>query len=180
MTKYKTIYADPPWSESGGGRIKRGADRHYNLMKTKEIIALKRMVLDLSADNSHLYLWVTNNFLKDGLHVMEEWGFRYITNICWAKPSFGLGQYFRGQHELCLFGVRGRLLSQAKPKNVPSLIFAEKGIHSQKPPKMYEYIERTSPPPRIELFARNKRKDWDTWGNIEIKEKQEVLYYGTE
>ena len=163
--KYKTVYADPPWHESGGGHIKRGADRHYKLMKTDEIIALKEMVKNITDDNAHLYLWVTNNYLKDGLRVMEEWGFRYITNLVWVKPSFGLGQYFRGQHEICLFGVKGKLLSQAKVRNVPSVVLAPKTVHSKKPSKMYEYIEITSPEPRIELFARNKREGWDVWGD---------------
>ena len=106
VIKFKTIYADPPWAEQGGGKTKRGADRHYNLMKTKDIVALP--VSDLADDNAHLYLWVTNNFLEDGLKVMKAWGFKYITNIVWIKQGpVGLGQYFRGAHELLLFGVRG-------------------------------------------------------------------------
>lgn len=104
---YKTIYADPPWLERGGGKVKRGADKHYSLMGVDDIINLmKRIPVE---DNAHLYLWVTNNFLKDGLKVVDELGFRYITNIVWVKDRIGLGQYFRGQHELCLFGVKGRL-----------------------------------------------------------------------
>jgi len=110
MTKYRTILADPPWYERGAGKIKRGADRHYDLLKTHNII---RIILEDSpfnpADNCHLYLWVTNNFLKDGLRVIDELGFRYVTNLVWVKDRFGLGQYFRGQHELCLFAVKGRL-----------------------------------------------------------------------
>ena len=94
--KYKTIYADPPWREQGGGKIKRGADRHYPLMKTKDIKALP--VKDIADDDCWLFLWVTNNFLKDGLEVMEEWGFRYVTNFVWTKERFGIGYYFRGQH----------------------------------------------------------------------------------
>lgn len=78
--KYSTIYADPPWYESGGGRIKRGANRHYPLMKTEEIIALKSMIEEISADNAHLYLWATNNHLIDAFKVMQEWGFRYVTD----------------------------------------------------------------------------------------------------
>jgi len=71
--KYKTIYADPPWMERGGGKIKRGADRHYPLMKTKDICDLP-IIKEIVDDNAHLYLWTTNNFLKDGLQVMEAWG----------------------------------------------------------------------------------------------------------
>ena len=81
--RYKTIYADPPWMEAGGGKIKRGADRHYPLMKTKDIINLP--VADIADDNCHLYLWTTNNFLQDALKVMEAWGFKYKTKITWVK-----------------------------------------------------------------------------------------------
>lgn len=164
--KYKCILMDPPWLERGAGKIKRGADRHYPLMSASEIVrtVLQSGVWDPD-DDAHLYLWVTNNHLEDGLLVMKALGFRYVTNVAWAKPSFGLGQYFRGQHELCLFGVRGRLPSQAKPKNVSSVILAEKEAHSKKPEKMYAVIERTSPGPRLEMFARNKREGWTSWGN---------------
>lgn len=163
MGKYQTILADPPWPERGGGKIKRGADRHYKLMSLDEIYWLK--VEQLAAYNAHLYLWVTNNYLQAGLASMNAWGFRYITNIVWCKPSFGIGQYFRGQHEILLFGVRGKLPSQAVPKNIPTILHAPKGEHSAKPEQIYSYIERTSPAPRIELFARKKREGWDVWGN---------------
>lgn len=106
MNKYKTIYADPPWNETGGGKIKRGADKHYPLMRTKDIIAFADEVNSYADDNCHLYLWVTNNHLKDGLEVMEAWGFRYVTMITWMKDRFGLGQYYRGLTEHCLFGVK--------------------------------------------------------------------------
>lgn len=99
--KYKTIYADPPWKESGGGKIKRGADRHYPLMSTKEICELP--VWKIADDNCHLYLWTTNNFLQDAFKVIEAWGFTYITCITWMKDRQGLGQYYRGLTEHCLF-----------------------------------------------------------------------------
>ncbi len=166
--KYKTIYADPPWNEQGGGKIKRGADKHYSLMKTKDIINMKTWIDNISEDNCHLYLWVTNSFLKDGLKVMEEWGFRYITTITWAKDRFGLGQYFRGQTEHCLFGVKGKTpykTIEGKRQQGTTLITAKRTKHSKKPNEMYEYIERVSYEPYIELFARNRRKNWDAWGN---------------
>ncbi len=103
--KYKTIYADPPWQESGGGKIKRGADRHYPLMTTKEICELP--VQQIADENCHLYLWTTNNFLQDAFKVMEAWGFEYITCITWMKDRQGLGQYYRGLTEHCLFGRKG-------------------------------------------------------------------------
>lgn len=88
MKKYKTIYVDPPWMERGGGKIKRGADRHYKLMTTKEIMQLP--VAELADDNCHLYLWVTNNFLPDALKVITAWGFRYITTKHGLKTAWDL------------------------------------------------------------------------------------------
>ena len=179
MNKYKTIYADPPWMESGGGKIKRGADRHYPLMKTKDIIALP--VQEIADDNCHLYLWVTNNFLEDGLKVMKEWGFTYKTKITWVKGKLlddegktfkfenaGLGQYFRGLDEVCLFGVKGCLpykLLDGKRQQGKTIIVAPRGKHSEKPKIMYDTIEKVSHAPYVELFARDKREGWDIWGN---------------
>ena len=93
MQTYQTIYADPPWMEAGGGKIKRGADRHYPLMKTKDIMELP--VKNFAADNCHLYLWVTNNFLIDGLKVMKSWGFTYKTKIDWFKGRAPITEWLR-------------------------------------------------------------------------------------
>lgn len=168
LIKYKTLYADPPWSERGGGKIKRGADRHYPLMKTKDIMALP--VSQLVDENAHLYLWVTNNFMQDGFKVMEAWGFRYVTMITWAKDKMSLGQYYRGMTEHCLFGVRGRLpykmdAKTGKRMQGTTLITAPRTQHSVKPKKMREMIERVSYPPYIELFSRSRNPAWDHLGN---------------
>jgi len=167
--KYKTIYADPPWNETGGGKIKRGADAHYELMKTKDIIALP--VQEIAEENCHLYLWVTNNHLVDGLEVMKAWGFRYVTKITWMKDSIGLGQYYRGLTEDCLFGVKGNLpykIIDGKRQQGKTGFYAPKTTHSEKPVEMRKMIERVSYEPRIELFARQKATGWDCWGN-EVK-----------
>lgn len=166
--KYKTIYADPPWAEQGGGKIKRGADRHYPLMKTKDIIQMKSLICDLSADNCHLYLWVTNNYLQDGLEVMRQWGFRYVTTITWLKDRCGLGQYHRGLTEHCLFGVKGILpykVIDGKRQQGLTGFQAPRTKHSEKPNEMREMIEKVSYPPFIELFAREKFDGWDNLGN---------------
>lgn len=195
MMRYRCIAADPPWLERGAGKVKRGADRHYPLMPTDEICQLD--VASLADDDAHLWLWVTNNFLPDGLRVMNAWGFRYVTNMAWGKVrngrvQIGLGQYLRGSHELCLFGVRGRLpyaiddgghrvarpsLVLTRPRtwrarrwrprrSAPdSLVIAERGRHSAKPPESYETIEAVSPGPRLEMFCRTPRSGWDAWGN---------------
>ena len=167
---YKTIYADPPWNEEGGGKIKRGASKHYSLMKTAEIKNLQ--VSKLADENCHLYLWVTNNFLKDGLEVMETWGFRYVTIITWLKDRIGLGQYYRGLTEHCLFGIKGKLpykVENQKRCQGTTGFYANKTKHSKKPLQMRNMIELVSYPPRIELFARERYDGWDAWGN-EIKE----------
>jgi len=175
MTKYKTILADPPWMERGGGKIKRGADRHYNLMKTDDIIELMKKELNEKVDdNAHLYLWVTNNFFKDGFRVIKELGFRYITCITWMKDRVGLGEYYRGITEHCLFAVKGKLPYKhdkaGKRLQGVTGFLEERKKHSQKPKKMYDMIEKVSYPPFLELFARTKRKGWDVFGNqVETK-----------
>lgn len=164
--KYRTIYADPPWMESGGGGL--GANAHYPLMKTKEIISLAPMVQELAEENAHLYLWTTNNFLPDALEVMKAWGFRYITTITWMKNRMGLGQYFRGLTEHCLFGIRGKLpykVIDGKRQQGKTGFFEKKREHSRKPVQMREMIEKVSYPPFIELFARERFDGWDAWGN---------------
>lgn len=168
--KYKTIYADPPWWEVGGGRICRGAQKHYPLMKTDEICALP--VREWTEDNAHLYLWVTNNHLRDGFKVIEAWGFRYVTMITWAKDRFGIGQYFRGQTEHCMFAVRGVLPYKVadvdgvqKRQQGTTLVVAPRGEHSSKPAAMRGMIEKVSYGPFLEMFARDRVFGWDAWGN---------------
>ena len=170
--QYHTIYADPPWPERGGGKIKRGADRHYELMKTKDIMSYldDTGIAPLISPDAHLYLWTTNNYLKDALVVIDRWGFRYITIITWNKEgNIGLGQYFRGMTEHCLFGVRGRLPYRLSPEGKRQQgktgFCAPKGRHSEKPEQMRQWIEQVSYPPYIELFARKVRPGWDCRGN---------------
>jgi len=169
MNKYQIIYADPPWNEAGGGKIKRGADQHYPTMKTKDIIDLN---VDLYTDtNCHLYLWVTNNFLQDGLNVMKAWGFDYKTTITWVKDRMGLGQYYRGQTEQCLFGVKGMIpYKTVDGKRQQGITFFEapRQKHSQKPKEMRDFIEKVSDREgfnKLEIFARKKTEGWDVWGN---------------
>ena len=165
--KIKTILADPPWNESGGGKIKRGADRHYPLMKTQDIIDMP--VSQLAEDDAHLYLWVTNGHLPHGLMVMQAWGFTYKTCITWAKDRFGLGQYFRGQTEHVLFGVRGNIpygrRSDGKRAQGRTLITAPRQEHSAKPEELRAMIQVVSPGPYLELFARTRAPGWKVWGN---------------
>ena len=164
--KYKTIYADPPWWEVGGGKIKRGADAHYELMKTSDICKIP--VAELADNNCHLYLWTTNNHLPDAFKVIEAWGFRYITIITWLKDKIGLGQYFRGMTEHCLFAVKGNLpykVINGKRAQGTTGFYEPKREHSRKPDKMREMIELVSYAPRIELFARDEFDGWDCFNN---------------
>jgi len=164
---YRSIYADPPWWESGGGQIKRGADAHYPLMHLHLIMSLPVHTLK-DPIGCHLYLWVTNNFLDSGLKVMKQWGFTYMTTITWMKDRQGLGQYFRGVTEHCLFGVSGNLpynIVDGKRQQGITGFTAPRHEHSRKPDEMRETIERVSHAPRIELFARKRFLGWDAWGN---------------
>lgn len=165
--KYHTIYADPPWMERGGGKVKRGADRHYPLLTTDEI---KSFPVRSLADPAgcHLYLWATNNHLPDALEVMGAWGFRYVTMVTWMKDRVGLGQYYRGLTEHCLFGVMGKLPYKVRDgKRIQGVtgFYAPKGEHSAKPDGMRKMIVKVSYAPRIELFARKCAFGWDCWGD---------------
>lgn len=166
-TEFSCILIDPPWMERGGGKIKRGADRHYPLVKTKEMPQIiYQSGVWRPAENAHLWMWSTNNFLPDALWLMEALGFRYLTNAVWVKTRIGLGQYLRGQHELLLFGVRGRgVLARTERKNLSTLLQAPSGVHSQKPEESYTLIESRSVGPRLEMFARSSREGWTSWGN---------------
>lgn len=180
--EYQTLMFDPPWNEQGGGKTRRGANRHYDLMKTRDIAELP--VGSWAAPNAHLYLWVTNNFLPDGLLVMKAWGFRYVTKIEWFKGDIddaqpveemddadlqmGIGQYFRGCTEPCLFGVRGslpyRTLPNGKRAQGKTGFHAPRTQHSAKPEKFRQIVERVSHGPYLEGFARRPAPGWDLWG----------------
>lgn len=168
---FRCIVADPPWLERGGGKLKRGADRHYPLMKTSAIVELMIGVLNqnryrVNVNGCHMYLWVTNNFLRDGIAVLEALGFRYVTMRTWAKDRIGLGYYWRGQTEHVLFGVRGKLPSLVRTES--TLVgkgIVKRGRHSAKPQVFYDEVERVSPGPRLEMFAREPREGWTVWGN---------------
>ena len=173
---YRTVIADPPWPEIGGGKIKRGADRHYPTMRVEEICALD--VRSVVAADSHLYLWVTNNYLRAGFEVVDAWGFKYITTITWEKERQGLGQYFRGTTEHVLFCRRGqpgyRTLPSGKRAQGRTSFITENGMwlnerrlgrHSEKPPRIHEWAEAVSHGPYLEMFARSSRPGWDSWGN---------------
>jgi N6-adenosine-specific RNA methylase IME4 len=130
-------------------------------MRLHDICALR--VDRLTAANCHLWLWVTNSNFFEGLRVMETWGFSYRSCLTWIKPRFGLGKYLRNQTEHLLLGVRGR--APIRFRSQGSWFYAPVQEHSHKPEEQYAIIERCSPGPYLELFARRRQPGWDVWGN---------------
>lgn len=157
---YPTIVADPPWQYDNAG-TRGAADGHYPTMTVEEICKLD--VAARAADHAHLYLWTTNTFLLAAFAVLDAWGFEYKTCLTWAKPQIGLGNYFRSATEHVLFGVRGTL--PVADRAIPTWFQADRLRHSEKPATFYELVERASPGPYLELFARRPRPGWDAWGN---------------
>lgn len=170
---YGTILADPPWRFTN--RTGKVAPEHkrlnrYDTLSFKEIMAIP--VSDAAADKSHLYLWVPNALIPEGLEVLKAWGFKYKTNIIWHKirkdggpDGRGVGFYFRNTTEVVLFGVKGGMRTLDPGRSQVNIIKSRKREHSRKPDELYEVIEECSPGPYLELFARGGRDNWDVWGN---------------
>jgi N6-adenosine-specific RNA methylase IME4 len=162
--KFATIVIDPPWDWGDeGDQDQLGRARpDYATMSIAQLMDLP--VADLADEDCHLFMWITNRSLPKGFALMERWGFRYITTLTWVKPSFGMGNYFRGQTEHVLFGVRGS--QPLKRKDVGTVFHAErgKGGHSSKPAAFYDLVESVSPGPFLEMFSRCDRADWTAWG----------------
>lgn len=172
--KYHTILADPPWQfQNRTGKVAPEHKRltRYGTMSLDEVCGLP--VSEIAADTAHLYLWVPNALLPDGLRVLREWGFQYKSNIVWHKirkdggsDGRGVGFYFRNVTELVLFGVRGKNARTLAPgRTQVNLLATRKREHSRKPDEFYDIVEQCSPGKYLELFARGTRAKWDTWGN---------------
>ena len=172
--RFSTLLADPPWRFQN--RTGKMAPEHrrlarYETMTLDDICSLP--VADIADERAHLYLWVPNALLPDGLKVMEAWGFTYKTNIIWEKirkdggpDGRGVGFYFRNVTEMILFGTRGKNIRTLAPgRSQVNFIEERKREHSRKPDKQYEIIEACSPGPFLELFARGTRPGWTIWGN---------------
>ncbi len=169
---FGTVLADPPWRfQNRTGKVAPEHRRlsRYDTMDWKEIAELP--VAELMAERSHCYLWVPNALLAEGLAVLEGWGFTYKANLVWAKrrkdggpDGRGVGFYFRNVTELILFGTRGRLRTLGPARSQVNMIETVKREHSRKPDEQYPLIERCSPGPYLELFARYPRLGWAQWG----------------
>jgi N6-adenosine-specific RNA methylase IME4 len=186
--KYATILADPPWRFQN--RTGKMAPEHkrlarYQTMGIDEICALP--VAAHSAERSHLYLWVPNALLPWGLRVMEAWGFSYKANVIWYKvrkdggpDGRGVGFYFRNVTEILLFGTRGKIRTLQPGRTQVNIIATRKREHSRKPSAAYGLIERCSPAPRLELFARERIEGWTQWGlevdSYAVKRKVHPMY----
>lgn len=160
--KYHSLLVDPPWSKLQTGRY--GATQHYDLMPLDEIRALP--INELMAEQGHLYLWVTNGVLEEAFQLLHDWGLTYRSIFTWVKPRLGLGQYFRNASEQILFATKGK--APVLFKGQMNWGFMPQQDHSHKPEEVYEIIERLSPGPYLELFARQKHPGWNVWGR-EIK-----------
>lgn len=172
--KFRTILADPPWRFIN--RTGKIAPEHlrlarYKTLSTEEICTLP--VRSMTLDTAHLYLWVPNALLPDGLRVLSSWGFEYKTNIVWHKirkdkgsDGRGVGFYFRNVTEILLFGVKGKgARTEAPGRSQINFIASRKREHSRKPDEQYAIIESCSRGPYLELFARGVRRGWSYWGN---------------
>jgi N6-adenosine-specific RNA methylase IME4 len=170
---FGTILADPPWQFMN--RTGKVAPEHQRLMRypTMALEEIKRLpVGELACPQSHLYLWVPNALLAEGLAVMQAWGYTYKTNVVWIKvrrdggpDGRGVGFYFRNVTELVLFGTHGSLRTLAPGRRQVNVIPSRKREHSRKPDELYTIIEQCSPGPYLELFARYQRTGWIQWGN---------------
>jgi N6-adenosine-specific RNA methylase IME4 len=171
--KFSTVLADPPWRFTN--RTGKMAPEHrrlsrYSTMELEEIMELP--VAQCVHAQSHLYLWVPNALILEGLDVMRRWGFTYKTNLVWYKvrkdggpDGRGVGFYFRNVTELVLFGVRGNLRTLSPGRRQTNVVVKQKREHSRKPDELYPIIESCSPDPYLELFARSSRMGWSQWGD---------------
>lgn len=176
-TKYTTIYADPPWQFSN--RTGKIAPENKKLTRygTMTLEDIKNMpISEVAADSAHLYLWVPNALLPEGLEVMKAWGFEYKTNLVWEKvrkdgqpDGRGVGFYFRNVTEILLFGTRSKKNKSFRTlqpgRSQVNLFRSLKREHSRKPDEFIRIIESCSPGPYLELFARGVRNGWAVWGN---------------
>jgi len=169
--KYKIIYADCPWRYNDKLALqKEGASQHYPTLSIEE---LKNLNVGSIADKDCiLFTWVTMPMLREGLALIEAWGFSYRTcGFCWIKTNpkantifKGIGRWVMGNAELCLLSVKGKphRISMA----IPQVVMSPRGKHSVKPDEVRKRIvQLMGDIPRIELFARQKTEGWDAWGD---------------
>lgn len=172
--RFSTVLADPPWQFQNRTGKMAPEHRRLNRYSTMDLDAIKMLpVSEVCADTAHLYLWVPNALLPEGIEVLRAWGFQYKSNLVWHKirkdggsDGRGVGFYFRNVTELILFGVRGKNARTLAPgRSQVNLLATQKREHSRKPDELYPIVEACSPGPFLEMFARGSRPGWTTWGN---------------
>lgn len=184
MSRVRVLYADPPWAF--GDKLpgpKRGAAKHYAVLGDGKgnVESLCNFPLPELADDALCFMWRVSSQGEEAYRVMRAWGFVPKSEIVWIKTrpdrcdtdgleasirlAFGMGRYVRLAHEVCLIGARGRAQTLIRSRSVPSLLFAPRGEHSEKPRAMYDLIERLAPGPYCELFCRRARPGWESYGN---------------
>jgi len=172
--RFSTVLADPPWRfQNSTGKVAPGHKRlaRYDTMTLDDIGALP--VADICAPTAHLYLWVPNALLPDGIRVLAAWGFTYKSNLIWHKirkdggsDGRGVGFYFRNVTEMLLFATRGKNARTLQAgRTQVNYMGTRKREHSRKPDEQYPLIESCSPGPYLEMFARGVRPNWTVWGN---------------
>ncbi len=163
---FDVIYADPPWKYDLP--LRGSPNSHYDIMSNEDIYNLNVegvSIQDKITEDSILFLWATNPKLTEALSVVKKWGFDYKTNLVWVKDKIGTGYYVRGQHELLLISTKGKIPPPIEKNRFSSVLTAPRKKHSAKPEEVYEIIEVMYPNRRyLELFARNQRENWTSWG----------------
>lgn len=168
--RFRTIVVDPPWPYRQGLRSPRTRGGvKYPTMTIDEICKLP--VVEWANKDCQLWLWTTNSHLHEAFHILEAWGFRYITTATWVKTSYGLGYWLRGQTEHVLLAVHGNPREFLKGPHGAAehghstLIRAPRGRHSEKPQAFYDMVEEIGGEPRVDVFARQQRLGWSCWGD---------------
>lgn len=198
---YKTLVVDPPWRYRSPG-WKGGARNHYPTLPTEVLETLP--IPEIAAPDAHLWLWCTDTFEEDALHLIKQWGFTKKATWVWIKltknplgarqlatyrergwpiieyegrlhgQQWGNGYYGRGDSEFLMLAVRGKNMVDHRARQVRKSVVAPVGVHSEKPERAYDLIRHYSPEPRIELFARTRRYGFDVWGN-EVESEHTLL-----
>tara|TARA_R100001086_G_scaffold246484_2_gene178780 strand:- start:527 stop:1042 length:516 start_codon:yes stop_codon:yes gene_type:complete len=160
--KYGAILTDPPWDFRTWSQKGKGRSPYYLTMNFDELAELP--VMESAAKDCALFMWVVDSHLQTAINLIKAWGFIYKTiGFIWVKPSIGMGYWTRKQAEICLIATHG------KPKRVNAgisqVITAPRREHSRKPDETYSCIEKLVAGPYLEMFARQHRDGWDSWGN---------------
>lgn len=159
--RFGSIYADPPWLYDNQG-TRAATGNHYGGMTVDELCALP--VRDIVAVDAHLHLWTTNGFLFECPRIFAAWGFEFRSSFVWVKSQMGIGNYWRNSHEFLLTAIRGNA-KRFNDKSLMSWLECDRGLHSAKPEQVRHFIERASPGPYLEMFARSGAPNWTVWGN---------------